>query len=210
VRPSELIGAEGRRRIEAAVREAESGTRGEIVIAVTRACDEYGAAGWRCAVLLAVLAFLAAAVFAPPLPLLGLLAVQAAAFAAGHALARSETVRRWFVAEEALEQNAEQYAWSAFARHGVRHTEGATGILIAVALFERRVVVLADKGVNAVLEPGESWGDVVAIVLEGIRSDDPVGGICRAVARCGEILSHPLPPDAEPVDEIPHGLIVED
>lgn len=210
MRPSELIGDEGRHRIEAAVREAEGGTRGEIVVAVTRACDEYGAAGWRCGVLLAVLAFLAASLLAPALPLAGLLAVQVLGLIAGHGLARADAVRRWFVADDALQENAEQYAWSAFARHGVRHTAGGTGILIAVAIFEHRVVVLADEAVNAVLEPGESWDDVVALVLEGIRGGDPVGGICRAVARCGEILSHPLPAEETNVDEIPHGLILED
>lgn len=210
MRPSELIGAEGRKRIEAAVLEAERGTRGEIVVAVSQACDEYGAAGWRCAVLLAVLAFLAVGILAPPQPLLVYLGVQLAALLAGHGLARLEPIRRSFVSEEALQRNAERRAWSAFARHGLRHTAGRTGILISVALFEHRVVVLGDEGVNAVLEPGESWQDVVDLVLAGIRGGEPIEGICRAVARCGEILAHPLPPGAEPIDEIPHGLILED
>ena len=55
-----------------------------------------------------------------------------------------------------------------------------------------------------------SGKDVVDLVLAGIRVGEPIEGICRAVARCGEILAHPLPPDAEPIDEIPHRLILED
>lgn len=203
------IDASGRERIEAAVRAAERTTDGELVVNVARACDEYGSAGWRCGVLLAALVSLGVGFFDPILPLSAFLGIQAAALLLGHAAARWEPVRRRFVSEAFLEAAAQRRAASAFAEYGLRFTANRTGILILVALFEHRVVVLADEGVNAQLEPGESWQEVVDLVLGGIRSGDLVDGIVRAVGRCGEILAHSLPAEVPRRDEIREALVIE-
>jgi putative membrane protein len=205
-----VLDAGDRRRIEQAVRDAERATSGEIVVAVVRACDEYGSAGWRCGVLGAALALLALAALAPPLSLGAVLGAQAAALAAGHALARLAPVRRFFVSEELLERAARRRAAASFTRHGLGRTEGGTGILLLVALFERRVVVLADEGVDRRLDPGQSWQEVVDLVLAGIRAGRAADGIVAAVRRCGDILSHPLPAREGEPDEIPHALVIDD
>lgn len=210
MKPSTLLGAAERERIEAAVRAAEAGTSGEIVVAVVRACDDYAAAGWRCGVLLAALALLAIALAATGWPLSSVLLAQGLALGAGHLLARLDPVRRFFVADAQLRAAAERRAWSAFAEHGVRLTARRTGILIFVALLEHRVVVLADEAVNRALDPDESWDEVVERVLAGVRSRDLAGGLVAAVTRCGEILQHPLPAPAEPEDEIATSLLIED
>src|SRR5262247_2972041 len=102
MRPSEIIDAEARARIEAAVREAERSTGGEIVVAVVRRCGGYaGAASW-----LAALAFLALGLFAPPLSWAAYLAAQAAAFALGLALARTGRGCRLLLGPDALERRA--------------------------------------------------------------------------------------------------------
>jgi putative membrane protein len=210
MKPSKLLGANERERIEAAVREAEAGTAGEIVVTVVRECDEYGAAGWRLGVLLAALAAPGLLIGLPSTPLLAILAAQALALAAGHALGRVESIRRLFVAEEQLQANAEREALRAFAQHGVRKTRRGTGILIFVALFEHRVVVLGDEAVNRALDPDESWQEVVDRVLAGIRDGRAADGLVAAIRRCGDILSHPLPAGPDDRDEIPHGLIIEE
>lgn len=210
MRPSRLLDAEDRARIEAAVREAEGGTSGEIVVAVVRACDEYAAAGWRCGVLLAALALLAAAVADVDWPLSALLVAQAASVAAGHALARVDAVRRFFISEDRLRTCAERRAWATFSERGLHLTAGRTGILIFVGLLEHRVVVLADEAVNRALDPDESWDEVVELVLNGVRERALADGLIAATRRCGEILSHPLPSPEEPHDEIHTALVLED
>lgn len=210
MRPSDFIGPTERTRIEEAVAAAERTTTGEIVVTVVAACDEYGSAGWRLGVALAALALLGVGLYGPSLPLAGLLAAQAVALAAGHGLARLTPVRRLFVSEEAMEHAARRRAAAAFAKHGLRRTRDRTGILLMVALFEHRVVVLADEGVNRRLDPDETWHEVVELALGGIRRGRPVEGLVAAVERCGEILAHPLPADGDTRDEIPQALVLED
>jgi putative membrane protein len=83
-------------------------------------------------------------------------------------------------------------------------------VLILVAVFERRVVVLGDEGVERVLAPGESWADVVALAVSGLRSGRAADGLLAAVRRCGEILARALPSRPDDRDEIPRALVLED
>jgi putative membrane protein len=210
VRPAELLDAEARRRLEAAVREAERATGGEIVVAVVRACDEYASAAWGLGASLAALAFLALGLFAPPLPWVAYLAAQAAALVAGHALARLDGVRRLLLPAERVEREVAERAARCFAEQGLTRTRGRSGILIFVTILERRVVVLADAGVDRALAPGESWEDVVALAVDGLRRGAAGPGLEAAVHRCGEVLARRLPAVAPNPDELPNAVVLEE
>ena len=210
MRPTRLIDADARSRIEAAVREAERGTSGEIVVTIVRACDDYGRVPWRLGALGAALALLGGALVWPAAPVAALLGLQAAALALAHAACRVDAVRRAFVGEDELEARAREHALRAFAEHGVRKTRERTGILIFVALFEHRVVVLGDSGIDAALDPATSWQQVVDLALAGIRAGRAADGLVDAVRRCGEILARPLPPRGDDRDEIHVALVLED
>src|SRR5262245_46662161 len=148
MRASELLDAAERERLAGAIREVERTTGGEIVVAIASDCDEYGSAGWRLGVALAALVLLGLGLFAPPLPWVAYLGAQAAALVAGHALARRDGVRRALLDEALVQRRVAERARRAFFEHGLSRTRGRTGILIFVALFERRVVVLADAGIH--------------------------------------------------------------
>lgn len=208
MRVHELIDPAARQHLEAVVAEAERATGGEIVVAVVGACDEYGALGWRLGVALAALAFLGLGWFAPPLPWTGYLAAQAAALLAGHGIGRIEAIRRALLPAALVEQRVAQRARRCFAEQGLARTRGRTGILLFVALLERRVVVLADEGIDRVLDPGESWHQVVELAAGGLRAGRAVEGLEAAVRRCGEILARHLPAAATNPDEIPNRLVV--
>jgi len=210
MRPSDLIAAEARARLEAAVREAERATGGEIVVAVVRACDAYASAGWWLGAALAALAFLALGLFAPPLPWTAYLAAQAGALALGLALVRVDGVRRLCVRPEVLESRAEARARRCFAEQGLTRTRGRTGILIFGALLERRVVVLADEGIDRALDPDESWQAVVDLAVDGIRRGAAAQGLEAAVRLCGAILARHLPAPMANPDELPDAVVLED
>jgi putative membrane protein len=208
---SELIDPAARQHLETVVAEAEQRTGGEIVVAVAPACDEYGSVGWRLGVALAALVFLAMGWFLPPLPWTAYLAAQAATLALAHAFARLDPVRRALLPGDLVEQRVAQRARRCFAEEGLTRTRGRTGILIFVALLERRVVVLGDEGIDRVLDPDESWRQVVELAVAGLRAGRAAEGLEAAVRRCGEILARHLPAVAANPDELPnHVVMLED
>ncbi|MFK7895158.1 MAG: TPM domain-containing protein [Myxococcota bacterium] len=210
MKPSQLIAGPERERIESAVTEAERGTAGEIVVKVVRAAAPHAASPWRLSLLLAGLFPLGAAFFEPDLRLIEILGLQALATGLAHLLCRLDPIRRAFTSDLELRTSAEQAALDALMQHVIRRTENRTGILIFVSLLEHRVVVLGDEAVDQALDPSESWQEVVDLVLEGIRAGEATEGIVRAIGKCGEILSHPLPIQPDDVNEIERGLILSD
>jgi putative membrane protein len=213
MRPGKLLDPAARLRLEAAVLEAERDTAGEIVVVVARACDEYGSAGWRLGVSLAALVFAGLLAFAPPLAGWIYLAAQAAALAVAHAVARIDAVRRLLLSQPLVLARVAERARHAFAENGLANTRRRTGILLFVALLERRVVVLADEGIDRALDPNESWQQVVDLAVDGLRrgsAADAVNGLEAAVRRCGEILARHVPaPDRNP-DELSNRVVLED
>lgn len=211
MRATERIDPAARQHLEAVVLEAERHTAGEIVVAVVAACDEYGGVGWRLGVAAAAAAFVGLELLAPETPWWTLLGAQIAALAAAHALARLAPVRRRLLPADLVEARVQERAQRCFREQGLSRTRGRTGILLFVALLERRVVVLADEGIHQLLDPDERWEDVVELALGGLRAGRSVEGLEAAVKRCGQILARHLPIDPErDLDELPNAIVVED
>jgi putative membrane protein len=210
MKPSRLIDAADRLHLEASVVEAERATAGELVVCIVRACDEYGSLGWRLGITLAALALLGGGVIWPEATPVDLLALQCVALLLGHGVARFDAIRRALLPETLLERHVAERAHAAFAEHGLTRTVGRTGVLLFVALLERRVVVLADEGIHRALGPDESWQEVVELATAGLRSGRAVEGLEAAIRRCGEILGAHLPASSRDVNELPNAIVLED
>jgi len=210
MRATSLIDPAARQHLEATIGEIERTTAGELVLVVAGACDDYAAVGWWLGVLLAALAFTALAALAPPPFEWIYLAAQAVALAIGLALARVDAVRRRLLPDALVEARVWERARQAFVAQGLTHTAGHTGVLVFVALLERRVVVLADEGIHRLLEPGERWQDVVDLATDGLRSGRPVEGLDAALRRCGAILARLAAPTPDNPDELPNRVVLED
>ena len=210
MRPEQLLDPAARLHLEATVMEAEQDTEGEIVVVVARACDEYGSAGWRLGVSLAALVFAGLLAFVPPLAGWIYLAAQAAAIAVAHAMARIDAVRRLLLARPLVQTRVAERAIHAFATNGLTRTQNRTGILIFVALLERRVVVLADEGIHRALDPNENWQQVVDLSVDGLRRGEDVSGLEAAIRRCGEILARHVPVLGRNPNELPNRIVLED
>ncbi len=210
MRPSQVLDPTARQRLEATVVEAERHTDGEIVVVVARACDEYGGAPWRFGVLLAAITFAGMIAFAAPRSGWVYLAAQAAALLVAHALARIDAVQRLLLPEPLVRERVAEHARHAFAANGLARTLHRTGILIFVALLERRVVVLADEGIHRALDASESWQEVVDLAVAGLREGRAAGGLEAAIRRCGEILARHVPAQGRNPDELPNRIVLED
>ena len=210
MKPSRLLSPEDRLRIETAIAAAERETEGELAVVVVQACDAYAFVPMRLGVLLAALVLLAMVAAGGEVPAMALLGGQALALGTGLLLGRLPAVKRHLVSEAVQDARVGERARRAFAEHGLQRTRRRTGILLFVTLLEHRVVVLADEGIHRALGPGERWEDVVALILDGIRSGRAADGLLAAIARCAAMLAKHLPPAPVAEDEIRNLVVLED
>lgn len=182
---------------------------GDVAMALVRACDDYEGARWRCGVLLAALALLGLAAFAPPVPAVTLLGAQVVALGAGLALAELAPVRRCFVSPRVLEARARARAAHLFAEQTACEAPG-NAVLLFVALFERRVIVLAGDVARHALAPGRSWTEIALPLRDALRRGEVQAGLGAALERCGELLAPPPAPEGSARDTLPPLVTLED
>lgn len=208
MRVDRFLRAEDLAAIEAAVREAEAASGGEIVPYVVDASDAYPGAAWTAAALGALaLPLLAAAVVWRLEPWGGRLLWMTLPPFAGAALgwlaaALVEPLRRALVPPPVAEHRVEQRAAAAFLAEEVFLTRDRTGVLLFVSLFEHRVVVLADAGIHQRVAAG-AWEEVVAEAVAGLRAGRQGEAIAAAVRRIGDLLAeHRVPRRPDDADEL--------
>lgn len=194
--------------VRAAVRAAERRTIGEIVPVVVERSDGHGGACWLAALTTLLLgSALLEAVLPWSQPAL-LLLCQLGLGALGFALALLlPDVRRTFVSGARATEMAEEQALQEFYRLGLHETEGHTGVLLFVSLLERRVVVLADRGIHSAAGPLQ-WEGARDAVLEGIRAGSLERGLAVAIGRVGDVLAMHAPWKLGDRNELPDRVIV--
>jgi len=204
-----------RDKIEASVRDAESRTRGEIVVMVVPASYHYPMAG-----LLGATAFslplavgltpaLGGLFWAGPSNLWVFLAAVIPLFLAFHeAVKRVPVLKRCFIRGKEMEAEVHEAAHIQFFHKGLYRTREEIGVLIYISVFERRVWVLGDRGINAAI-PEAHWNGAVATIVQSIKGARPAEGICQAVGEVGRILQDKFPIRRGDQNEL-QNLIVED
>jgi putative membrane protein len=127
----------------------------------------------------------------------------------GHVLAKIPAIRRLFLNKQDMTQAVHERAELEFYRGRFDQTAGHTGVLIFVSIFERRVVVLADKSISAKLQP-QIWDDVVALIIKELKNKDLTTGLIKAIKVCGDILAKEFPASAHNANEISNQLVIKD
>jgi putative membrane protein len=175
--------------VHEAVRAAERRTVGEVVPVVVERSDEHADARWRAAVVLG----LAGAIALAPGSVWHVLVAEVAFGALGYALARGlPAFARAFASERRATEAAEEQALQEFQRLDLARTQAATGVLIFVSLFERRVVVLGDRGIDAAV-PKDHWSGVGRAVLDGVARGALRDGLVEGIRLAGERLAQSFP-----------------
>ena len=207
--PDKYFTAEEQEKIRAAVAAAESRTSGEIVPMIVGASDNYAEAGLTCLIIGLVIGSVAALIWGDPWgfihaeltwPLLGA--------AAGLVLSHVPPIKRRFIPAARMAEAVHARCLAAFTAHGLHYTKGHTGILILASLFERRVQVLADRGIHEKVAPG-TWDGIVAIITAGLKSNDGCAAFVAAIEECGRILAAHFPRAPDDRNELEDNLITE-
>lgn len=199
-----------REAIHAATTAAEAKTAGELVVYVTERCDPHPEVAWKGSVVGGALGALFAAVIvwrfggwgAPDY--LWLLIGFQLGLVAGWIASRFDPVARRLIGEEALDSRVDGRAAEAFLDEQVFATRERTGVLIFVALFEHRVLVLADEGIDERVAD-DAWDEISGDLASGIRRGSPTQALIQAVERCADLLEahgvHPADSENEISDE---------
>lgn len=91
-----------------------------------------------------------------------------------------------------LQQTARERAADLFARLGVGNTEDATGILIYVQLVDRRVEILADRGIDARVAQIE-WERICREMEKAFGEGAWRRGVLEAIDRASSLLQVNFP-----------------
>lgn len=181
-----------RLRIEASLLDALEESAADVCVLVVRACDEYAQAPWRLGVLLAALAGCGLAAAFPWLPAAVVLSAQALGLAAGLALTRLDPVRRMLFSESLADRRAVARAERGFAEVGLEAADGA-GLLVFVALLERRVLLMAGGRVARIARHEAGFAEIARSLAASVRRGAPAEGLLEAVERVGKLLESRLP-----------------
>ncbi len=205
---SEFFSKEEQQRIEAAVKAAEGTTSSEIVPMVVDSSYDYPRAELIGAGSLAMGTGLLLSWLFGDSSIWVFIPVFVGAYVLYQQLIRRlPGLKRKLIHPDELTAEVKEKAMVSFLQLGLHETRDRTGILILISLFEHRVQVLADSGINEQV-PEHTWEEIVDIIVAGLKSDDACGAVCKAVERCGELLASPLPVKHDDHDELPN-LILE-
>jgi putative membrane protein len=117
-------------------------------------------------------------------------------------------LKRIFISKREIEEEVREAAVMNFFEEGLYRTRDETGVLVFISVLERKVWVLADRGINTRV-PQSRWDDIVAGIVEGIKEDRQVPAICEAVMEVGRVLAEHFPIKPDDTNEL-ENLIVKD
>lgn len=189
--------------IQAAVMKAEASTSGEIVPMLVTQSDDYREGGAQAAAIMALLLALAASITLRDTSVWFFLPIALALYfpllALFHRLPRLKLA---LTPATRVSEIVRLRAIHAFYERGLHRTRDENGILIFISLLERKVWILGDRGINAVI-PAERWNSLASGLTAGIRDGHMSEALVTTIAEIGNILSKHFPRKTDDTNELP-------
>jgi putative membrane protein len=218
--------------IEAAVREAETRTTGEIYCVVAEESSDYGETplAWAGGVALLAPAILLIAGVHVSIPdffstwsaaqvgeaietsvrnaLIGTIVLQGILFAATALIVTIPSVRRALTPRGLKRDRVRRRAAEQFLAKNLHLTRDRTGVLIFVSLGEHMAELIADEGIAQHVEP-KVWDQAMAALTEGLKRGQPAAGFAAAVGLCADVLAERFPArEGDNPNELPDAVVV--
>ena len=206
-RADTFFSSEERAAIEAAVRDAESRTIGEIAIMVVDGSDEYLHADTIGGVLFSgALSFFGAVAFFHS-ALVAYIVLTALLFFPCRLFVRTfPAIKSEFISPRKKRDAVRIRAIQAFYEKGLSRTKAQTGVLFFLSLMERTVWVLADKGIYEKIRQ-EQLDRFAATVSQGVREGRPAEALRQAINEAGTLLAEHFPSKPGDKNELSDGII---
>lgn len=227
-----LLSPSDRAAIEAAVREAEARTTGEIYCVFAEESSDYRETplAWAAGVALlgpAILLLAGVHVEAPDLlggwtaaqvssvaeaaarrALIGAVLLQGALFVLALAVVSVPALRRALTPRGLKRDRVRRRAQEQFVAKNLHATRERTGVLIYVSFAEHMAELIADEGIAGEVEP-QVWDRAMAALTEGLKRGEPAAGFASAIGLCGDVLAERFPPRAgDNPNELPDAVVI--
>lgn len=116
-------------------------------------------------------------------------------------LSNRTSICRWIVSPHEMNEEVEEMAHRVFLKEEVFATKARSGLLLLVSKLERKVFLLADKGLLAVM-PGDYWKDLGMRLAADFNAKKPGETFLSALNELAPQLSEKFPPASENLNEL--------
>ncbi len=214
-----LLTSDEKDLISRTVAEAEANTGGEIVTAIIPESDDYAFRELIFSVIAGLLTFVILLLFITsfeslidrlfwsdstvllPLSMASLSLISGGFF---YFLFQIPALDRFVVGRKAMAEAVRRRALRHFVESNAYDTVDRTGVLLFISVLERRVELIADKGINAKVAP-DSWDRIVSSLTRGIKEKKTAEAITIAIKDIGTILAEHVPPRPDDSNELSDG-----
>jgi putative membrane protein len=209
----QILSESDRTQLDRQIADAEMRTKAQIVLATAKRCDSYAELPWKAFALGASVAGLLVVAHDLLLPSwnsnTAILVSIAATLAAGTLLALLAILvpgfARALLSGHRAEVEVQQYAESLFLSREIFATRARTGILLLISLFERRVVILPDKGLRDRL-PADALQNIIAQVSRALAKQEVRRALEAGLEELVRVLV-PSAPEGLPQDELSNEIV---
>jgi putative membrane protein len=192
-----------------AVRKLEGTTRAELVPLVVADAGEYGWIKYQTALFGFGIALVLGEAWSIlrtwPLDAQEVTLITVAGILLGGIFGMVPTFARLVLMNKSTTKIVHRRALAEFTHFGCGNTRERIGILVMVALFERRIEIIADSGIQSVVvakEGPEVWTNVAAAFSKTAAEGRAVEGMISVIDSIGAILSRHFLPDANRPNEL--------
>lgn len=200
---STYLNAEQQAIIREAVSHAEAGTSGEIVPMLVAESDDYREAAVQAAVIIAALLSLLVSLVVHDTSVWLFIPLTFTLYFPSSALVRRlPSLKLAFTPSARVREVVHKRAIRAFHEKKLHRTREENGILIFISLLERKVWILGDRGINAVIPP-ERWTSLASGLASGIRGGLMAETLVTTIAEVGDILTKHFPHRKDDTNELP-------
>ncbi len=202
--------AEEKERLKATTQDVESRTIGEIVVMVVDHSDHYIEAevlgsvllGSLLSLILTVLFFNSSIWSYIPLSFIFF-------FPCWFLFIKVKALKRLFLGTRRKEEAVRLRAERAFFERGLYRTKKNTGVIFFLSLLERKVWVLADKGIHEKMDQG-TLDRFANEVSKGVKEGRACDALSQAIQEIGVLLARHFPSTADDTDELTDDVITEE
>jgi putative membrane protein len=206
-----------KRDIEKAVQNLEGKTSGEMVPYIVPESDSYvegtlyAIISFLCMGIILVLGASLVWMLPSGVTIIQILVFLVIMMVAGFALAYFfPSFRVQLVSNSTIERRVMQRGEEAFLEREIFNTGQRIGILLFISELEKKVLILADSGINR-LVPDEEWQHIVDDLIAYIKKKKTAEGIVRAIDQCTDLLIKSGVEDDETAgNQLPDGLVESD